>query len=141
MPIVVEVVSPQKYAAWVAEQKKKMASAAGDAAKQWSLAELMDRGKRAYDATCLACHQANGAGVPNAFPSLVGSKVVLGPKDEQIKLVLHGRKGVFTKTSEMPAQASLSDTDIAAAITYTRNTWGNKAQENVVQPADVKSAR
>jgi cytochrome c oxidase subunit 2 len=141
MPIVVEVVSPQKYAAWVAEQKKKMASAAEDATKQWTLAELMERGKRAYDGTCLACHQANGAGVPNAFPSLVGSKIVLGAKEEQIKLVLHGRKGTFTKTSEMPAQANLSDTDIAAAITYTRNAWGNKAKDNVVQPAEVKAAR
>jgi cytochrome c oxidase subunit 2 len=141
MPIVVEVVSPQKYAAWVADQKKKTAAAAEDAAKQLTLAELMERGKKAYDGTCQACHQATGAGVPNAFPSLVGSKVVLGSKDEQIKLVLQGRKGTFMKTSEMPSQASLSDTEIAAAITYTRNTWGNKAKDSVVQPADVKAAR
>jgi cytochrome c oxidase subunit 2 len=141
MPIVVEVVSPEKYAAWVAAQKKKVASATDDAAKQWTLAELMERGKKAYDATCQACHQASGAGIPNAFPSLVGSKVVLGSDEEQIKLVLKGRKGTFTKTSEMPAQAGLSDTDIAAAITYTRNSWGNKAPDNVVQPADVKAAR
>jgi cytochrome c oxidase subunit 2 len=140
MPIVVEVVSPEKYAAWVADQKKKLA-AAEDPTKQWTLAELMARGKKAYDETCQACHQANGAGQPNFFPSLVGSKVVLGPKDEQIKLVLHGRKGTFTPNSVMPPQANLSDTEIAAAITYTRNTWGNKAQDNIVQPADVKAAR
>jgi cytochrome c oxidase subunit 2 len=141
MPIVVEVVSPEKYAAWVADQKKKLASAAEDATKQWTLAELMARGEKAYRDTCIACHQASGAGIPNAFPSLVGSKVVLGSKDEQIKLVLHGRKGTFTKTSEMPPQANLSDAEIAAAITYTRNTWGNKAKDGVVQPADVKAAR
>jgi cytochrome c oxidase subunit 2 len=141
MPIVVEVVSAEKYAAWVADQKKKLASATEDVAKQWTLAELIVRGEKAYRETCIACHQASGAGIPDAFPSLVGSKAVLGSKTEQIKLVLHGRKGTFTKTSEMPPQATLSDTDIAAAITYTRNTWGNKAQENVVQPADVKAAR
>ncbi len=141
MPIVVEVVSAEKYAVWVADQKKKMTSAVEDAAKQWTLAELMERGKKAYDQACLACHQATGAGIPNAFPSLLGSKVVLGPKEEQIKIVLHGRKGTFTKTSEMPPRPDLSDTDIAAAITYTRNTWGNKAKDNVVQPAEVKAAR
>ncbi len=141
MPIVVEVVSPEKYAAWVAGQRKKLAAGTEDATKQWTLAELMARGEKAYRDTCIACHQASGAGIPNAFPSLVGSKVVLGSKDEQIKLVLHGRKGTFTKTSEMPPQATLSDADIAAAITYTRNTWGNKAKDGVVQPADVKAAR
>jgi len=141
MPIVVEVVSPVKYTAWVGEQKKKLAASAEDATKQWTLAELLDRGKRAYEQTCQVCHQPNGTGIPNAFPPLAGSKVVLGPKDEQIKIVLHGRKGVFTKTSEMPSQAALSDTDIAAAITYTRNSWGNKAQENVVQPSEVTAAR
>jgi cytochrome c oxidase subunit 2 len=140
MPIVVEVVSPEKYAAWVGDQKKKLAASAEDATKQWALAELLERGKKAYEANCQACHQPTGAGIPNAFPSLVGSKVVLGPKDEQIKLVLHGRKGVFSKTSEMPPQANLSDTDIAAAITYTRNTWGNKTGE-AIQPAEVKVAR
>jgi len=140
MPIVVEVVSPEKYAAWVGDQKKKMGAAADDPAKQWSLAELLERGKKAYEANCQACHQATGAGIPNAFPSLVGSKAVLGPKDEQIKLVLQGRKHVYTKTSEMPPQANLSDADIAAALTYTRNTWGNKTGE-AIQPAEVKAAR
>src|SRR3990172_2020450 len=62
MPIVVEVVSPEKYAAWVAGQKKKLASATEDAAKQWTLAELMARGGEAYRDTCIACHQASGAG-------------------------------------------------------------------------------
>jgi cytochrome c oxidase subunit 2 len=141
MPIVVEVVSPEKYAAWVAGQKKKVASTAESAAKQWTLAELMERGKKAYETTCQACHQANGAGIPNAFPSLVASATVLGPKAAQIAQVLHGSKGKFIPNGQMPPQGELSDTDIAAAITYTRNTWGNKPAENVVQPADVKAAR
>ena len=141
MPIVVEVVSAEKYTSWVGEQKKKMAAAADDPNKQWTVAELVARGEKAYQANCAACHQANGVGIPNAFPSLVGSKVVLGTQDEQIKLILQGRKGVFMPNAQMPPQANLSDTEIAAIITYTRNAWGNKAQDNEVLPAEVKSAR
>jgi cytochrome c oxidase subunit 2 len=141
MPIVVEVVSAEKYTAWVGEQKKKMAAAADDPNKQWTVAELVARGEKAYQANCAACHQANGAGIPSAFPALTGSKVVLGSAEDQIKVVLNGRKGVFTPNSMMPPQNSLSDTEIAAIITYTRNAWGNKAEDNEVLPADVKSAR
>ena len=68
MPIVVEVVSAEKYAAWVGEQKKKVAAAADDPNKDWSLAELCARGEKVYAANCVACHQATGAGVPPAFP-------------------------------------------------------------------------
>jgi cytochrome c oxidase subunit 2 len=141
MPIVVEVVSQEKYAAWVGEQKKKMAAAADDVNKEWTLAELQTRGEKVYAANCAACHQANGQGVPNAFPSLVGSQVVLGPSDDQIALLLHGRKGVFMPNSAMPAQANLSDVELAAVATYTRNAWGNAPQDNVVQPVEVKADR
>ncbi|MEI6300596.1 MAG: cytochrome c oxidase subunit II [Betaproteobacteria bacterium] len=141
MPIVVNVVSAEKYTAWVGEQKKLMAAAADDPNKTWDVAALKARGEKVYNANCAACHQANGAGIPNAFPSLVNSKVVLGAKGEQIALVLNGRKGQFMATSVMPGQSALSDTDIAAAITYSRNAWGNKAKEDMVAPAEVKAAR
>ncbi|MFN7778881.1 MAG: cytochrome c oxidase subunit II [Betaproteobacteria bacterium] len=141
MPIVVQVVSAEDYSLWVAAQKAKMAAAADDPAKVWELAELKQRGERVYAANCAACHQASGAGVPNAFPGLVQSKVVLGPAAEQIQLVLLGRKGVFMPNSVMPGMNTLSDVDIAAAITYTRHAWGNNAAEGLVQPAQVKAAR
>ncbi len=141
MPIVVEVVSADKYSAWVADQKKRLAAAADDPNKTWDLKELVARGEKAYASTCAACHQANGQGIANAFPPLAGSKIVQGPKSEQIAAVLHGRKGTYRPTSVMPPQAQMSDTEVAAAITYTRNSWGNKAKENLVQPADVKAAR
>ena len=141
MPIVVNVVSAEKYTAWVGEQKKLMAAAADDPNKTWDVAALKARGEKVYNANCAACHQANGAGIPNAFPSLVNSKVVMGARGEQIALVLNGRKGQFMATSVMPAQNTLSDTDIAAAITYSRNAWGNKAKEDMVTPAEVKAAR
>ncbi len=141
MPIVVEVVSADKYTAWVGEQKKRLAAAAEDANKVWDQKELMARGEKAYGSVCAACHQANGQGIPNAFPPLAGSKVVAGPKGAQIALVLRGRKGGFRPNTEMPSQAQMSDTDIAAAITFTRNSFGNHPQENVVQPSDVRAAR
>ena len=71
----------------------------------------------------------------------VGWEVVLGPKEEQIDTVLHGRKGTYRPNTEMPPQAALSDVDLAAAITFTRHSFGNKAQEGVVQPSEVKARR
>jgi cytochrome c oxidase subunit 2 len=141
MPIVVEVVSQEKYAAWVADQKKRIAAAGDDVNKEWTLEELTARGEKVYAANCAACHQASGQGMPNAFPSLVGSKVVLGSAGEQIAVLLHGRKGVFMPNSQMPAQNALSDVELAAVATYTRNAWGNVPQDKVVQPADVKADR
>ena len=92
-----------------------------------------------FGANCVACHQANGKGVPGSFPALDGDKTVLGPKDAQIQTVLHGRPG----TAMAAFGGQLNDVEIAAVITYTRNAWSNagKGQDPVVQPADVKSAR
>jgi len=89
-----------------------------------------------YAANCVACHQATGKGVPPAFPALDGSKVVLGPKDAQIQTVLFGKPN----TAMAAFGKQLSDTDLAAVITFTRNSWGNKTGE-AVQPADVKALR
>ena len=140
MPIVVEVVSAEKYASWVAGEQKKRAVAKPEADKQWTLDELKAQGEKVYAGNCAACHQANGMGLPGNFPPLAGSKVVNGPKDAQIKQVLAGSKGTFTPTSMMPPQANLSDVEIAAAITYTRNNWSNK-KGDMVTPAEVKAAR
>jgi len=141
MPIVVNVVSQEQYSAWVAEQKKKTTAAALETNRTWGKEELVARGEKVYDNVCGACHLPTGDGIPKAFPPLRGSKIVLGPAAEQVKLVLNGRKGVFAPTSQMPPQAMLSDVDIAAAITYTRNAWSNKAADGVVQPIEVKAAR
>ena len=133
MPIVVRVVSDADYTAWVNEKKKAMAAVADDPNKVWTQAELMARGAKVYE-NCTACHQASGAGVPGTFPALAGSAVVQGPKAAQITLVLNGRNA-------MPSWKQLSDVELAAVITYTRNSFGNKAAENVVQPSDVKAGR
>ncbi|MFZ6849465.1 cytochrome c oxidase subunit II [Undibacterium sp. RuRC25W] len=135
MPIVVKVVSEEDYKLWVDGKKKEMAAKADDPNKVWTIDELKQRGEKVYASNCVACHQASGKGVPGAFPALDGSVVVAGPKDAQVHLLLNG-KGV------MPSwKATLSDTEIAAVITYTRNNWSNKSAENIVQPAEVLVAR
>ena len=140
MPIVVNVVSDADYTKWVNGEKKKMAALADDPSKVWTIDELKIKGEKVYATNCVVCHQANGKGVPNAFAALDGSPVVTGPKAEQINVLLHGQKsGKYP--SEMPAWKQLSDSDIAAVITYTRNNWSNKAAENIVQPAEVLAAR
>jgi len=136
MPIVVKVVSQQQYTQWVAEQKKKSAAAAEDTNKQWTLAELKARGEKVYAANCAACHQANGKGLPPTFPALDGSKIATGDKAAHINRVLNGKPG----TAMVAFGKQLSDTDIAAVITYERNAWGNKMGD-MVQPAEVKAAR
>ena len=140
MPIVVRVVTAEEYTAWVDGKKKEMAALADDPNKTWTIDELTTKGQKVYEANCAVCHQATGKGVPGAFAALDGSPVVTGPKADQIHVLLNGKKsGKFP--SEMPAWKQLSDTDIAAVITYTRNTWSNKAAENIVQPAEVVAAR
>ncbi len=136
MPIVVEVLSAEEYTAWVGEQKRKIAAAAEDPSKKWNLAELKARGEKVYAANCVACHQANGLGVKGTFPALDGSQVVNGPRGRQMEIVLNGKGG----TAMAPFGKQLSDTDIAAVITFTRNNWGNKTGE-VVQPSEIRSAR
>ncbi len=133
MPIVVNVVSEEDYAKWVAG-KKPAAASAEDPNKTWTVAELAKQGEKVYATNCVACHQATGKGVPGAFPALDGSKVVNGPKADQVSLLLNGKNA-------MPSWKTLSDTEIASVITYTRNNWSNKVQQNIVQPAEVLAAR
>jgi len=135
MPIVVEVKSKADYAKWAAEQKQKSAVVADDPAKVWDLKDLVASGEKVFAANCAACHQANGKGVPNAFPALDGSKVVLGPPADQIHTVLNGRPG-----TAMASFKGLSNADLASVITYTRNAWGNKTGQ-AIQPAQIQAAR
>ena len=73
--------------------------------------------------------------MPGAFPALEGSKLVLGPQDPQIELVLKGKAG-----TAMASFKQLSNTDLASVITYTRNAWSNKTGQ-AVQPAEIQAAR
>ena len=135
MPIVVEVMESAAYTAWVGAQQKKIAAAKADPNKSWTLDELKAHGEKVYAQNCVACHQATGMGVPGSFPALSGSKVVNGPKADQIKLLLAGKQG-----TAMASFKHLSDADLAGVITFTRNNWSNKTGE-AVAPAEIKAAR
>ncbi|MCS4511102.1 cytochrome c oxidase subunit II [Xylophilus ampelinus] len=135
MPIHVKVVSAEDYTRWVDGERKKVAAKLDDPTKVWALPDLAKRGEKVYAANCAACHQANGKGVGSIKP-LDGSPVVLAENhNEQIDVLLKGRmdKG-------MPSWKQLSDTDIAAVATYTKNNWSNKTGQ-LVQPSEVLAER
>jgi len=135
MPIHVKVVSQADYAKWVEGRKKEMAAKADDPSKVWKLEEMVARGEKIYAANCAACHQASGKGA-GPIKALDGSAVVLdADKAKQIAIMLNG-----AGNGAMPAWKQLSDTEIAAVITYTKNNWGNKTGQ-IVQPADIVAAR
>jgi cytochrome c oxidase subunit 2 len=145
MPIVVEVVSEEKYNTWLAAKAEEAAAGAAGADKEWTKEDLLAKGKTVYEKNCAVCHQANGAGLPPAFPAITGSKIALGAifgpdgkymPDSHIDRLLNG-KGV------MPAwKALLNDVEIASVITYTRQALGNAATvDSIVQPAQIKAAR
>jgi cytochrome c oxidase subunit 2 len=141
MPIVVEAVEPAKYEAWVKDRQEKMAKVAvADApGKIWTLDELKARGEKVYAQHCVACHQPTGLGTPPVFPALSGSKVVTGLKEVQIDTVLGGVVKDGKQTAMMPFK-QLSDVEIAAVITYTRNSWSNKTGDAIL-PDEVKALR
>jgi cytochrome c oxidase subunit II len=134
MPIVVRVVAQDEYTKWVGQQKALASKSAEDDTQSFPLAELVSRGEKVYAANCVACHQPTGKGAPPAFPPLAGSKLATGPEQLQIDLVLNGKPN-----TAMQSFKQLSNVELAAVITFTRNSWGNKASE--VQPAEVKARR
>jgi cytochrome c oxidase subunit II len=135
MPIHVKVLSHADYSAWVAVKQKEMAALADDPSKVWTLQDLAARGEKVYAANCAACHQASGKGAGPIKP-LDGSPVVLdGDKIREITVLLQG-----LNNGAMPSWKQLSDTELAAVITFTKNNWGNKTGQ-LVQPSEVAAAR
>ena len=135
MPIVVIAKAPEDYAKWVAEQHGAAAAEAASADREWGKDELIAKGQQVYTTNCASCHQPTGQGLPGAFPALAGSAIATGDPAAHINTVLNGKPG----TAMAAYGALLSDADIAAVISYERNSWGNDA--GVVQPAAIKAAR
>ncbi len=135
MPIVVVAKAPEDYAKWVAEQKTAAVAAAASADREWTEDELMAKGEQVYTTNCAACHQANGKGLPPAFPPIAGSPIATGDPAAHIGLVLNGKAG----TAMAAYRDILNDADMAAVLTYQRKAFGNDA--SVIQPAAVKAAR
>ncbi|KWT74671.1 Cytochrome c oxidase polypeptide II [Variovorax sp. WDL1] len=135
MPIHVKVVSKGDYTAWVDGKRKEAAAKQDDPSKVWTLPEILARGEKVYAANCAACHQANGKGAGPIKP-LDGSALVVDPDhNKQIHIVLNG-----ANNGAMPAWKQLSDTDIAAVVSFTKNSWSNKTGQ-LVQPAEVLAQR
>lgn len=136
MPIVVEVVSDEDYAKWVARKKGAAQTAAADNAKSFELAELLERGEKVYQANCAACHQADGKGMAGVFPAISGSPVATGPLAAHIDIVMNGKPG----TAMAAFADQLSDAELAAVVTYQRNALDNKTGD-LAQPAQIAEAR
>jgi cytochrome c oxidase subunit 2 len=129
------VVSAADYTAWVTGKQKEMAAAADDPAKVWTLPDMLARGEKVYNSNCVACHQANGKGGGPIKP-LDGSPIVLdADHTKQLSVLLSG-----LNNGAMPSWKALSDTELAAVATYTKNNWSNHTQQ-LVQPSEVAPLR
>ncbi len=136
MPIVLKAVSEDEYYNWVGDMMVAAMDAGEGADREWAMDELMERGEQVYSTFCVACHQVNGMGIPGAFKPLVGSPVTTGPIDGHIDTVMNGVAG----TAMAPFGMQLTDVDIAAVITYERNSWGNEIGDSV-QPSTIAARR
>jgi cytochrome c oxidase subunit II len=132
MPIVVEALPRDEYEQWVDGQKREAAQLQSENQRLWTRQELMKHGELVYSEQCASCHQADGSGLAPAFPALAGSTVATGPLSEHINIVLNGRDG----TAMQAWGQMLSEADIAAALTYTRNAFGNETGD-LVQPQTI----
>ena len=136
MPIVLKAVSEDEYYDWVGEMMMVAMEAEAGADREWTMAELMERGEQVYGTFCVACHQVNGMGIPGAFKPLVGSPIATGPVEGHIEVLMNGVPG----TAMAPFGMQLNDVDIAAVITYERNAWGNDMGD-LVQPSTIAAMR
>jgi len=135
MPIVVKAVEQDEYDLWIKEKQSAAIALAELTEKDWSAEELVARGESLYTTNCVACHGPNGAGVTGIFPALAGSDIVLNNKARQIEILMEGVQG-----AAMASYAEkLAEVDMAAVITYTRRSWGNKEKGDgeIVVPKDI----
>ena len=140
MPIVAEVRPEEEFDAWI-EGQRLAAELAGEAAvaaraKTWSMDELVTLGEEVFVEHCATCHERDGMGQGATYPALVGSEITIGPMVDHLDRVMNGKVD-----TEMQAWApQLSDLEIAAVITYERNSWGNDVGD-LIQPVTVYEAR
>lgn len=136
MPIVVEAKSEADYKAWITTQKEAQKLAEAASGKEWNKADLMAQGQKVYSTNCASCHGVTGQGIPGVFPALTNSPIAIGNVKDHIGIVLNGKAG----TAMQAFGKQLSDSDLAAVITYERNALGNSTGD-IVQPSTIKSAR
>ena len=134
MPIVVKVVEQDEYDEWVGEKKEAAFKMAELTTKDWSVEELVSRGEDVYALNCVACHQTAGQGIPGIFPALAGSDIALNNKARHIEILMEGVQGAAMNSFDY-----LSEVELAAVITYTRQAWGNaeSGDGEIVIPKDI----
>lgn len=132
MPIVVEVMEEAAFDAWYEEQVVAAAAREEALKKTFTEEELMAEGEQVYTTFCASCHQANGQGIPPAFPSLVDTAITTGDRDAHLELVINGVPG----TGMQAFGKQLDAAQMAAVVHYERHAWGNNAGD-VTQPRDV----
>ena len=135
MPVVVKVVEKDEYNDWVLSKKEEAIKLAELTEKEWSLAELTQRGEGVYQKNCVACHQMSGEGLPPIFPALAGSDIVMFDKGRNVEILMEGVQGAAMQSFAN----QLSEVDMAAVITYTRQAWGNaeNGDGEYVVPSDI----
>lgn len=134
MPIVVRAVPEEEYNQWIAQQTQKASPIPDESLSREALMEL---GKEKYETVCAACHRPDGKGIPPLYPPIKGSSIAVGhPISRHIDLILQGIPG----SAMQPYKDQLTDTEIAAIVTYERNAWNNNT-DDVVQARDVATVR
>lgn len=158
MPIVVEAMEEPEYQAWLTDQKTLVAAAQAASSQTFTMDELKAHGEKVFNTNCAVCHQANGQGMAGIFPPLIDGtsfkanaetvkrltdrgfwkdgKIILGPVQNHVDIVIHGIAG----STMPPFGGQLTDMDIAAVVTYERNSWGNQAGE-IIQPSEITALR
>jgi cytochrome c oxidase subunit 2 len=133
---VVEAVTQSEYEQWLAGKKAEAAAIAAQASEEWSMQDLLVQGETVYKTNCAVCHGATGAGIPGAFPAMTNSPIAIGDVAEHMNVVMNGRSG----TAMAAYKGQLNDVDLAAVITFERNSLGNSVGD-MVQPSAIKNAR
>ena len=134
MPIVVKVVEQEEYDLWVENKRQEAIKLAELTTKDWSTEELVQRGQEVYEKNCVSCHMAEGQGIPGIFPALAGSEIALYDKERHIEILMEGVQGAAMNSFDY-----LSEVELAAVITYSRQAWGNAEEGDgeVVVPKDI----
>lgn len=130
MPIVVNVVPEAEYNAWLGKKKAEASELKALMEKEFTLAELVERGKGVYERSCVACHGANGEG--GVGKAIAKSPIATGALKGHLDVVVHGKAG----TAMQAFGGQLSEVDLAAVVTYQRNAFGNNMGD-LAQPVDI----
>lgn len=130
MPVVVVVEEKADYDKWLANKKAEAKKLRDLMAQSFTLEQQIERGKKVYDASCVACHGAKGEG--GVGKPIAGSKIATGPMEAHLDIAVHGKPG----TAMQAFGGILNDLDMAAVVTYQRNAFGNNMGDSL-QAVDV----